>query len=702
MIPAQATRAVSTYAGESRTFRIAANGKAFKALISGLYSDKIGSLTREIWSNALDAHVMAGCPERPFEVSFPHDFDPTFRVRDFGVAMTHDEVMDLYTTLFESTKKTTNDQTGKWGLGSKSPFAYTDTFSVTVILDGEKRFYTAIIGSDDLPTINLMGVEPTDEERGVEVSFPVRPEDFRAFRRAAQRVAVGFDVKPVVTNYHDFEGWRDLPVSVEGEGWRLVSGGVNGESGAYARMGPVLYPINRYSVEELTEVERELLTHSLIIDFGMAELEITPSRESLSYGVDDPTNKAIKSRLQPIIDSLAERALKQIAAEPTHWAASKRLAAVVNGLPEAVKRAVRHQARWNGVPVHETIMCKIGSLPASTLTKARRGGGTSFQVVDDNRIVFTPNSDPVILIEDRSVGRVKNAKGRVRQWWHDTYPKPTAYCIRYDGGRQAMNDLVYLLERIDGAKIIDVADLEEPERFSYERGERKPVQVRLMTHYSFHKQVDLSAEEFAAGGLYVPLERNTVLYPKSTRPEPGYMHKLLIGAGAYPPNTPIYGAPKTLWRRFRGAQWVNLYDFADTWMAQAQEGLAEKAALAQAVNRVLGADTFLWAVHRCLDRSRLSPLSVAVQAISFVDDVLGMQRLNVDGVMELAAAMDVEVTIQEHTLAADAQTLEQQVRAAYPLLEVLLPAYAEMVDKITDYVIMCDTASATPNQARAA
>ena len=121
-----APRQVDTNAGETQEFTIKANGKAFRALISTLYENKIQSIVREIWSNALDAHVEAGCADVPFSVTFPTMLNPVFIVRDYGVSLEHDQVMRLYTTVFESTKEDTNDATGKFGLGSKSPFAYTD------------------------------------------------------------------------------------------------------------------------------------------------------------------------------------------------------------------------------------------------------------------------------------------------------------------------------------------------------------------------------------------------------------------------------------------------------------------------------------------------------------------------------------------------------------------------------------------------
>ena len=124
--------------GEQRSFSILASGKAFRNLMDGLYSRKIEAAVRELCTNAQDSHVAAGWPGRQFLVSLPTDFNLKFSVRDYGVGMPHAQVMDRYSTLFDSTKDQSNNETGMLGLGSKSPFAYTDGFTLRC-WDGEQR-----------------------------------------------------------------------------------------------------------------------------------------------------------------------------------------------------------------------------------------------------------------------------------------------------------------------------------------------------------------------------------------------------------------------------------------------------------------------------------------------------------------------------------------------------------------------------------
>ena len=116
---------------EAKSFSIEVNAKAFELLSSGLYTDKPLAIVRELSCNAFDAHMEAGNADRPFLIQLPNDLEPEFRIRDYGTGLKHEQVMKLYSSYFTSTKTNTNNQIGAFGLGSKSPFSYTDTFTVT-------------------------------------------------------------------------------------------------------------------------------------------------------------------------------------------------------------------------------------------------------------------------------------------------------------------------------------------------------------------------------------------------------------------------------------------------------------------------------------------------------------------------------------------------------------------------------------------
>jgi len=70
--------------------------KIFNFFEKQTYSNVPRTICRELVANAVDSHVMAGKPELPAEVWLPTLLDPVFRVRDQGLGMNHDFVMNEF------------------------------------------------------------------------------------------------------------------------------------------------------------------------------------------------------------------------------------------------------------------------------------------------------------------------------------------------------------------------------------------------------------------------------------------------------------------------------------------------------------------------------------------------------------------------------------------------------------------------------
>lgn len=117
--------------GEVGEFTIRSSSKAFAVLSSGLYKNKIRAIIRELACNAVDSHRAAGNAHLPFEIHAPSALEPWFSIRDYGVGLSDTEVAHVYTVYFSSTKSDSNDYIGALGLGCKSPFSYTDNFTIT-------------------------------------------------------------------------------------------------------------------------------------------------------------------------------------------------------------------------------------------------------------------------------------------------------------------------------------------------------------------------------------------------------------------------------------------------------------------------------------------------------------------------------------------------------------------------------------------
>jgi len=303
--------------GTTGEFRIRNSAKAFKILSDGLYSNKIRAIIRELSCNAVDSHVAAGKKDIPFEVHLPTILEPWFSVRDFGTGLDDHQVVNIYTTYFESTKTDSNAFIGALGLGSKSPFSYTENFTVTAIKDGVRRIYSAFINEQGVPSIAKMSDEPAAEGitrealigNGIEVKFSVtNRSDYQTFRSEAYEVFKWFENKPNITGVDNFQH-RTIEYSEK----NIVPGvhTMKGDGYSYhghnsvALMGNICYPLNNISDPRKSFGEiYQLLECGLVLEFDIGELDFAASREQLSYV--SLTINNIKKKLEDLNANLAK------------------------------------------------------------------------------------------------------------------------------------------------------------------------------------------------------------------------------------------------------------------------------------------------------------------------------------------------------------------------------------------------------------
>ena len=306
-------------------FKIKQSAKAFSVLSSGLYSNKHQAILRELGCNAYDSHVEAGKGDEPFVVHLPSKLNPVFYVEDFGIGLDHDGVVNIYTTYFESTKQDSNDYVGCLGLGSKSPFSYTDNFTVIARKDGIERTYTAFINEEGVPAIALLGEHETDKPNGVRVQFAVNDRnDMYRFKEEAAKVFKWFKVQPKFTgqevNIPELKyAEKDIIPGVHIRDTKKEYGYRSEQS--YAIMGNVAYPISLESVEDDDDHRNRIRTMfdegSLVVEFAIGDLDIAASREELSY--IPHTLESIYRKGEEIIEHLGTYIEKELTGAKTKW-----------------------------------------------------------------------------------------------------------------------------------------------------------------------------------------------------------------------------------------------------------------------------------------------------------------------------------------------------------------------------------------------
>lgn len=271
----------------------------FEILRSKMYSNPIGSICREISCNSRDAHRESGKANVPIEIYLPSSFNPTIKFRDFGPGISPDRIQNVYIAYAASTKRDDNTQTGGFGLGAKTPFAYTDTFSVVTRVDGVEYSYACYIDETKIGKVALISETPTDSPNGTDINIPVKKNDFSIFIEEVHRYTQYWDVKPNVFGAK-FE-YQKLDKVVDNKNWFIT------QEHAYNTINVLLDGI-KY-VADLREIFNDRMSsdfeafyravsnnkYNINLIMNVGDISVSSNRESIHF--TDKTKSFIIQRL---------------------------------------------------------------------------------------------------------------------------------------------------------------------------------------------------------------------------------------------------------------------------------------------------------------------------------------------------------------------------------------------------------------------
>ena len=294
-------------------FSIAQTAEFFTVLSNTLYSNKPLAVIREVLCNAWDAQIVAGRTDRPVIVKIDED---KLSIRDFGEGIPHDLIHNIYCVYGNSTKENDGNQTGGFGLGSKSPFAYSDHFTVVNHHAGLKTVHAISRGSvmtQGKPDRRVMVSVPTTET-GVEVIIPVKNrEDMRNFIEITKDIAT-FGEMNVLVNGDQVEV---VPISTAENNMFLTTRKPRGSHSVInIRYGNVIYPVQPDAEyigqwKRLKDILDDIPSRNryqkenefcLILQAPPNSISVTPSRESLSN--TETTIKTLRGLFNQIIDHM--------------------------------------------------------------------------------------------------------------------------------------------------------------------------------------------------------------------------------------------------------------------------------------------------------------------------------------------------------------------------------------------------------------
>lgn len=278
----------------------------FQMFTGGLYSDPIGTVIREITSNCFDSHVEANVEsfKNPVLVKLGNDISGHhISFTDRGVGMSPDRVENIYGTYFKSTKRNTNNQIGGFGLGGKTPLAYTESFYIITRFEGIEYVYN-IFEANQKPAIELMSQTSTDKPNGTTVKIPIKQSDILEFEQKTLRQLYYFE--NII-----FEGFSDRYVS---NNYNIVKGknflfrGTEYSQHMHICYGKVAYPLDY----DAMGLDRYNYNVPIAVRLEIGDLEgtgVTPSREAIKYTKHNV--QIIKKKMEEALEELKNKLAKQ-------------------------------------------------------------------------------------------------------------------------------------------------------------------------------------------------------------------------------------------------------------------------------------------------------------------------------------------------------------------------------------------------------
>lgn len=290
----QAATAATLGAQETTAMGMVDDAAFLLMLATNLYSNQNLACIRETLCNAWDAHIEAGTTHLPVKITITKDLELV--IEDNGLGIPVDRFEGIYGVFGASTKRNNKAVTGGFGLGCKSPWAYTDSFRVISESQGKKTVYNlsrASVEAEGKPSITKVMELPT-ERSGLTVRIQLQQKDvaemsnyIRAIARHGEML-IDFkdESRGSETQRLDRLGMATEvgSYSVEDDKWYYQ---YMGNHKLFVRYGAVLYPMlqtpgTKKAVDLLLEFMEMVGFSRMVVQAAPGTLALTPNREALS------------------------------------------------------------------------------------------------------------------------------------------------------------------------------------------------------------------------------------------------------------------------------------------------------------------------------------------------------------------------------------------------------------------------------------
>lgn len=326
MIVVPITSEVHSQGVESKHYGMSNIALLEDALSSRMYKDAYYATVREILANARDANRESGKSDVPVRIFFPDAATAALRIQDDGIGINRTRMEKNFAMYCESTKANDNKQHGGYGLGCKTPFSFSKSFTVTTVAvddDGVKRrrVWSHFKDAAGRSSYAILDEAETDDPTGTEVSIPVSRGQTEKLVNSYTAITKWWKTDPIPETpdaphlratpaaYKQYHPWFALTTGSDDKPMAIVDG--------------VPY--------ELPWVG----TVPLIMFFGIGELPLTVTRDDL----DARAEPIVRDRMEAIVN-LIKKGKISVNGVADAIVLNRTFAAVLRGAP----------ITFNGIP----------------------------------------------------------------------------------------------------------------------------------------------------------------------------------------------------------------------------------------------------------------------------------------------------------------------------------------------------------------
>lgn len=263
----------------------------YHVLSSALYKNPRLAMIREVLCNAWDAHLASGCSHKPISIFLTKE---ELIIRDYGNGIAHSKFGQIYGVYGGSTKQHDGVQTGGFGLGCKSPWAYVEHFEVQSCHEGTRTIYNLAKSSAETmgkPSIIPIASFPA-EDSGVQVKIQLKsPNDYQIFDKYIRRIVANGGIYALM-NYAQLAvlPWAEMEHDFLISTYTFLD---NSAERILLRYGNVVYPIesaelsaqNLSLYKQISSWLSECVRNSeakIVFQAPPNRIGVMPSREGLS------------------------------------------------------------------------------------------------------------------------------------------------------------------------------------------------------------------------------------------------------------------------------------------------------------------------------------------------------------------------------------------------------------------------------------